>query len=626
MRRRSRSSTSAPDDSSASALLDDKSKPDADRQRTPDTVRAQKNKERKVVDNAQPAPPEVATVAPPKPEEKKPEPVPPQPPPPPVEVPKQRMKMVDLDQPTDEPDNADAHFLAQKNHRALEETRALDTNLVREMKGSAQKPSSESQNHEHQVGDADRKIAELEDRKGKQDILPRGVPKSGEEGKSVDKPRTERGKLAMRDLVPRAVEQKQVLGKSREGVELSEEGVGALPLARVGDGGERQRAAQKGAARPNLQLDGASYDRIVGFDTAQKERAEAARGERSHVPGHWDKMQQRMAVMRSSLENFVGEVRPGNQTELGTRAHPFAAYIAEMHRQIHRLWAFGFLADLDARAGHTEYDDLTLWTQLEIVLKADGSVDKVTIVRTSGNAAYDVAAMDTVQASSPFPAPPPAIKSANGKVYLDWRFHRDDRQCGTFGVDPHILTTVGDNQNHDTSEVTQSGGVAPPRVLQRAPRAAPPRSVPVMQSPAPSSEEGGESSSSAVAAAAAPTTVPDAAKDAAEGWFGAYVRGDAGWLAGWSAAPFTADGQVVAKDGTAVKKVFATLIAEAAHDRHLEDFEVFTSAGIRAHRGGLPPGGETDGMFYAIGKIAGEELTLLLKKSDQGWRVCGLAR
>src|SRR5207249_4720970 len=64
-----------------------------------------------------------------------------------------------------------------------------------------------------------------------------------------------------------------------------------------------------------------------------------------------------------------------------------------------------------------------------------------------------------------------------------------------------------------------------------------------------------------------PVTVPDAAKAAAEGWFAAYVRGDVGWMAGWSAAPFTAGGQVAAKDGTDVKRVYQELIKEAGKDR-----------------------------------------------------------
>ncbi|HEX2573286.1 MAG TPA: energy transducer TonB [Polyangia bacterium] len=574
-------------------------------------------------------PPEVAKVEPPKPEPKPdPKPEPPKeqvPPPPIVELPKQRFKMVDQDLGDEEPDNQDARYLAQKNHRAAEDTSALDTNLVKDLRPKTQERlSTPSENQLPEAGDKDRKVAELEDRKGRPDLLPRGAPKQpGESGEAQRK--SGPGKLSMRDLTPRAIEQK-ALGKPREGVELSEQGEGPLPLARVGDGGERARAAAKGGKKGyNFLLDPTAYDRIVGFDTAEKERQVAARGERSHVPGHWDRMQQKLALMRSSLENFTPEVRPGNQAELGTRAHPFAAYIAEMHRQIHKLWAFGFLAEQDGRGSRGAYDDPSLWTQLEIVLRGDGSLEKVTIVRTSGNTGFDVAAIDAVSSSAPFPKPPAAIKSANGKVYLDWRFHRDDRQCGTYGVDPHILTTVGENQDHDTSEVEPGVAprVAPPRVLRRGTEEALPSLGRGSAEPAPARprEEPAEPSEPAT-----PTAIPEAVREAAQGWFAAYGRGDVGWLAGWSAVPFVAGGHVAAQDAPAIKKVYAELVREADGDRRAQNIEVYTAAGIRGRLGALPPGGEAEGMYFAIGRVGREDWVLLLKKSAQGWRVAGLAR
>jgi hypothetical protein len=238
-------------------------------------------------------------------------------------------------------------------------------------------------------------------------------------------------------------------------------------------------------------------------------------------------------------------------------------------------------------------------------------VEKVTIVRPSGVAAFDAAAMDTVMSAAPFSAPPQAIKSANGKVYLDWRFHRDDRQCGTFGVDPHILTTVGENQDHDTSEVEKQR-VAPPRVLKRG---------------SSSTENAAPQQAPAATQQGADGQVPDGARDAAQGWFAAYVRGDAGWLAGWSATPLGAGGQVAAHTAAEVKRLYADLLKEAPADRRLDSFEVLTAGGARAKLGGLPPGGEGDGsMFFAVGQVRGERFVLLLKKSDQGWRVAGIDR
>jgi TonB family protein len=134
---------------------------------------------------------------------------------------------------------------------------------------------------------------------------------------------------------------------------------------------------------------------------------------------------------------------------------PFAKYITLMHRQIHKLWTLGVLADLDGKSSTDGRDaDPKLWTQIGIIIKGDGSVDQVTIVRSSGVVPFDVAAVDSVTSAAPFPPPPEVIKSADGKVYLDWQFHRDPViGCGTFGVDPHVLTTPGQAVEHDTSEV-----------------------------------------------------------------------------------------------------------------------------------------------------------------------------
>jgi hypothetical protein len=255
-----------------------------------------------------------------------------------------------------------------------------------------------------------------------------------------------------------------------------------------------------------------------------------------------------------------------------------------------------------------------------------------------------VAAIDSVMSAAPFPAPPSTIKSANGKVYLDWQFHRDERACGTFGVDPHILTTVAENSEHDTSETgaqatamakaarARAGGAAVsgggpggatnlgqpvagegPRRLQREPTERPrgDDDIPTARPTAPT------------------VVVPEVTSEvraAAEGWFAAYARGDAAWLAGWSATPFTAAGEVVAKDATALKAMYKQLLGEASQKRAVGGLEVLTPAGIRGKLGGLPPGGEPSEMLFAVGKAGGDEFILLLKKSSQGWRVSGIDR
>ena len=110
-----------------------------------------------------------------------------------------------------------------------------------------------------------------------------------------------------------------------------------------------------------------------------------------------------------------------------------------MHRSIHKLWGFGALEDWEELSGSSPLNDPHLSTTLEMVLNRDGTVDKVTVVRASGYLPFDAAAIDVAFNAGPYPDPPRAIRSANGKIYVHWQFHRDERQCATSGVDYFIL-------------------------------------------------------------------------------------------------------------------------------------------------------------------------------------------
>jgi TonB family protein len=110
-----------------------------------------------------------------------------------------------------------------------------------------------------------------------------------------------------------------------------------------------------------------------------------------------------------------------------------------MHRKIHELWAFGFMAGLDSKPSSSPLNDPSLVAKLEIVLDGQGNVDRVAMVKSSGMTVYDSAAIDVVYSAAPYPTPPPTILSGDGKVYLHWTFHRNEEACGTAGVDTFIL-------------------------------------------------------------------------------------------------------------------------------------------------------------------------------------------
>jgi TonB family protein len=536
--------------------------------------------------------------------EKPPEPPPPpeplvkmQPPPPP---PEKNQISVDQDQFKEEEDNPDARFLSQKNHRVKEDVQGKNRNLVRAQESQNDHSSAPNENKDQpDPGHKDEKIAELQKREGSEEAIPRGGPKQGDQGKRSDeKP----GPLSMRDLTPKS-QVEPARERNREGVEMQEVGPGGLPMARIGRDQERARSWREGG-KHKLTLDHRDYDSIVGHDVAADERSRAARAEVSHKKGRYDKYLERVAMMRSQIENFVGpDVKLGNQQELGTRRSPFAGYITAMHRQIHKFFGDGFLADLDGKllAGQkTPYDDTSLSATLEIVITPDGKVEKVTIVRTSGVTGFDIAALDSVQSAAPFRPTPKDIRSTNGRVYLHWRFNRNEEACTTAGVHPYILNN-GEAPPKDVPEP----GREEPRQLAR--------------------EKEEQHTHIVVTPGVEVPTVTEEARNAAEGWFAGFAGGRVKHMAGWSATPFSAGGEVVARDGAKLVAIYEQLVGEMS-SRKASKFEVLTPAGIRAKLGGLPPGGEDTGMLYAVGKIGGDEFILLLKKSNQGWRVCGLDR
>jgi TonB family protein len=600
-----------------------------------------------------PLPPQPPEKAPPppkvepekKPAEKKPEP--PKPTPLPPEL--RRMKMVDQDHDKNEPENKDAEFLAQKNRRVAEQTRARDTNLERQSRGERQ-GSAPSENQDEAVGGPKEKIAELAEEKSHRERKAPPVTPHAEE--QVPEQRDPRPKhmLSMRDLPKRAHDVAR--GNEEEALKQTPDGVlrGRESAEREASLMKREQQARS-AGRGNqlkLNLTGRDYDKVVGRDERERVRRMAHR-EQSHHKGRWER---RWGAIKSSLENFVPEVRTGNQTALNTRAMPFASYIARMHRGIHQLWGFGVLEDWDTKLSSSPLNDMSRWTMLEIVLNGDGTIDKVTVVRPSGYLPYDVAAMDVVMSAGPYPDPPAEIKSANGKIYLHWRFHRDARQCATFGVDPYILTTpptgpsdkpalptnaeeVGRSHGPQRGLPTPNAKNVPQRLLRR-PVALTDHTY---RGPAPEvrhreereeRHEHPEPDPEEARRVAARVARPDdpGARKTVEGWLKAYVRGDVEALAMHSQLPFRSGERYAARRPSELLRLYRTVIEESPKRRGETKVEVFSAAGLRGKLGALPRGlDETGGYLFALARAGSDLFVLVLQQQGVGdWKVVGLTR
>jgi len=538
---------------------------------------------------------EVAIAPPPK-ELPPPPPLMIQPPPPPpleakkkIEQPPPNMVMVEVKDDKNVKDKApdDATKLSDKNRDVAEETHAKDTNLDKESEGK-QVASIENDTKSNEIGGPDDKIRQLEetvpttdqrikdtDHSGK-DETAKGVivgeeGNNGEDGTGPKEP----GVLAMRGIGGRGSVQDQ----SKDG----------------------KKAGKQGTPGLNTPLSFQDYERIMGKEKVDEERQVAAR-KMSARKGRWER---KLEAIKSSLENFVPDVRHGNQTALKTRAHPFALYVARMHRRIHELWGFGFLESLDDKSADYPLNNPDLWTNLEVSVNTDGSVHKVTIAKTSGKTEFDVAAIDTVLSSAPFEQTPEAIRSSDGRVYLRWGFYRNWRQCGTFNVEPYILTDIADDGGV---------GVLDDGALVRNTAKLPGKKKPVGDKPVTPDDGRARERVSPVS-----SVTDKEALFAANLWVSAFATASVEKLVKYSMVPFYAGGKVAAETTGDLKDMYSGLVVESGP---MKDWKLLTPSEYASGSDALP-----EGNLVLQVRTAKEAFAVVLTRTKSGdYRATQIAR
>ena len=242
------------------------------------------------------------------------------------------MMMVEVkdDKNVDDKAPDDAKKLSDKNRDVAEETRATETNLDKESEGKAESRRRRATTRTSaEIGGPDDKIRQLEDTKPTTD---KRIEETDHSGKERDREGRDRARAAT--TARRAPATKD----ARRAVDARHR----RPRRDHRAGARRQEGRQARACPASTRtLAFQDYERIMGKDKVDDERQVAAR-KMSSKKGRWER---KLDAIKSSLENFVPDVRAGNQTALKTRAHPFALYVARMHRRIHELWGFGFLED-----------------------------------------------------------------------------------------------------------------------------------------------------------------------------------------------------------------------------------------------------------------------------------------
>lgn len=209
-----------------------------------------------------------------------------------------------------------------------------------------------------------------------------------------------------------------------------------------------------------LRVDAGMYEEMFGArDAKDKKRLD---GRERRLLGRWRK---RAEATRAALENYVPNVRYGNHIAINSRKSVYAAWVARVHRSVHRLWGVAYLRHLDLNFpyGHP-LSNPRLKATIEFVVSGEtGEIVESAVVSSSGVLEYDAEAIRVVHAVAPTQPPPRAIHSPDGNVYVHWSFWRDTRQCGTFGVSIYKLNADGRVDEYEvTRPVDDLGSGKPP--------------------------------------------------------------------------------------------------------------------------------------------------------------------
>ena len=189
----------------------------------------------------------------------------------------------------------------------------------------------------------------------------------------------------------------------------------------------------------NLNLNFQSARALLGADHLTQTRKKNGERRLAEHRGKWQSLG--LERWRPALENYVANVKTGNQTALNTAAVPFARYLNEIHQRLHEIFADRFLGHLDGLPADHPLNNRDMSTHLEIALsREDGRIVRMGITKSSGVTAFDVGALDAVQRASPYGVPPNSILSSDGNVYLHWEFHRKpEYACSTYFARPFII-------------------------------------------------------------------------------------------------------------------------------------------------------------------------------------------
>ena len=148
-------------------------------------------------------------------------------------------------------------------------------------------------------------------------------------------------------------------------------------------------------------------------------------------------------------------------------------YLRAAHARIHRVWHDQYLPTISALDQATQASAAPAAVTLALEIRWDGSIASAEVVESSGDIAFDQAAIGVLKTAAPLPVAAHNLLSDDGYLHLVWTLARDARACATGGKlvrvdDPLEIALPKLLAAHRFDEVIRRVQTVPSSDLERA--------------------------------------------------------------------------------------------------------------------------------------------------------------
>jgi protein TonB len=127
----------------------------------------------------------------------------------------------------------------------------------------------------------------------------------------------------------------------------------------------------------------------------------------------------------SGTDDYLKNLPEGERTLLNTREYKFYSYFERIRGQLKQVWKpliQRTFADISFTRKRAPASDGEKVTRVAVLMDNDGNIKSIDVVKSSGVAIIDSAAVEAFHKAGPFPNPPTGMVDDDGSVRLQWEF------------------------------------------------------------------------------------------------------------------------------------------------------------------------------------------------------------